>query len=312
PGAPRQARAHERAAGVRGRPGHRGGAAREAHGARARAGGPHLPERAAGRVGDEDGDPPGARAAVRAGGGDRRRLPGGERAVGGLPRGAARLHGEAQAGVEGSMTRAIGLRAALWIALGLLAVGCKRDEKEANPYIVAPPDVSAQIHALGEDTMTADDAAEQLEQMGPVVIPALAAALVREPKDVRQKAGEGLETVGTPAAVPPVLAAAEHDADDDVRSDALRALGTIGDPRGRPLVEAALGDPKLSIRGAGITSCANLCTSPQAIERLADIAVHDESPAAARAARATLATIRKKGPTEDQVVRSAIERRRPA
>jgi HEAT repeat protein len=210
------------------------------------------------------------------------------------------------------MTRAIGLRAALWIALGLLATGCKRAEKEANPYVVAPPDVSAQIHALGEDALTADDAAEQLEQMGPTVIPALAAALAREPKDVRQKAVEVLEQVGTPAAVPPLLAAAEHDADDEVRSDALRALGTIGDPRGLPLVEAALGDPKLLIRGAAITGCAGLCTSPQAIGRLAEIAIHDESPAAAQAARATLAAIRNKGPAEEHAVRAAIEARRPA
>jgi hypothetical protein len=60
------------------------------------------------------------------------------------------------------------------VAVGLLAIGCKREEKEANPYVVAPPDLSAQIHARGEDEITADDAAEQFEQMGPIVIPALA------------------------------------------------------------------------------------------------------------------------------------------
>jgi HEAT repeat protein len=201
--------------------------------------------------------------------------------------------------------------AAVCLAVALLAAGCKREDKEANPYVVAP-DVSAQIHALGEETLAADGAAEQLAQMGPAVIPALAAALTREPKDVRQKAVEVLEQIGTPAAVPPLLEAAEHDGDDEVRAEALRALGTIGDARGRPLVEAALGDPKLLIRGAGIAGCASLCTNPEAIERLADIAIHDESPAAAQAARATLGAIRKKGPAEEQAVRSAIERRRPA
>src|SRR5215813_12627184 len=194
----------------------------------------------------------------------------------------------------------------------MLAAGCKREEKEANPYVVAPPDLSAQIHALGEETLTADEAAEELERMGPAVIPALAAALTREPDDVREKAVEVLEQIGTPAAVPPLLAAAQHDTDDDVRAAALRALGSIGDPRGRPLVEAALGDPKLLIRGAGVAGCAGLCTNPEAIERLADIAVHDDSPALAQAARATLAALRGKGPAAEQAVRAATERRRPA
>lgn len=194
----------------------------------------------------------------------------------------------------------------------VLAAGCKREEKEANPYVVAAPDLSAQIHALGEDELTADNAVEQLAQLGPIVIPALAAALEREPNDVRLKAVEVLEHVGTAAAVPPLLAAAERDADDAVRADALRALGTIGDPRGRPLVEAALGDSKLVIRGAAIAGCAGLCTGPQTIDRLADIAIHDESPIAAQAARAALTALRTKGPTEEQAVRAAIERRRPA
>jgi HEAT repeat protein len=200
---------------------------------------------------------------------------------------------------------------AVCMAVGLLVTACKREEKERNPYVVAPPDVSAQIHALGEDAITADDAAQQLEQMGPIVVPALAAALAREPADVRQKAVEVLAQIGTAEAVPPLLAAAEHDADDGVRGDALRALGTIGDPRGRTVVEAALDDPNLVIRGAAIEGCAGLCTDPKAVDRLADIAVHDESPAAAQAARTSLTAIQRKGATEEQAVRAALERRRP-
>src|SRR5262245_52571297 len=201
--------------------------------------------------------------------------------------------------------------AAVLVAVGLLAIGCKREAKEANPYVVAAPDLSAQIHALGEDEITADDAAEQLEQMGPIVIPALAAALGREPTDVRDKVVEVLAQIGTPEAVPPLLGAAEHDADDGVRAGALRALGTIGDARGRAVVEAALDDQKLVVRGAAINGCAGLCTDPKAIERLADIAVHDESPAAAQAARASLAAIRSRGVNEEQAVRAAVGRRRP-
>jgi hypothetical protein len=61
--------------------------------------------------------------------------------------------------------------------------------------------VSAQIHALGEDEITAA-AAEQLERMGPIVVPALAAALAREPTDVRQKVVEVLAQIATPEVLP--------------------------------------------------------------------------------------------------------------
>src|SRR5215471_15919959 len=124
---------------------------------------------------------------------------------------------------------------------GLVVVACRHESErsgDAAPYVVRV-DVSDKIHDLGEETITADEAVEQLEQLGPAVIPALAAALTREPRDVRQRAVEVLAAIGTEAAVPPLLAAAA-DADEDVRADALRGLGAVGDPRGRATIEAAL------------------------------------------------------------------------
>ena len=207
------------------------------------------------------------------------------------------------------------MRPAAGLVLAALVVAsCGREPErraDASPYVVQI-DLAPQIRAFGEDTATADEAGEQLSLMGPQVIPALAAALEREPKDVRQKTVEVLSTIGTPEAVPPLLRVAEHDADEDVRADALRALGTIGDERGRPLLETALSDPRTTIRVGGIMGCATACTSPAAIERLADIAVHDENTAVALAARTTLTALRGTGATEDQAVRAAAEQRRPA
>jgi len=207
------------------------------------------------------------------------------------------------------------VKPAAGLLLAALAVaGCGRDSERASDggRYVAQVDVGAKIRALGEDTITADEAADQLEQMGPAVIPALATALTHEGKDVREKAIEVLSAIGTGEAVPPLLQAVQHDADDDVRADALRALGALGDEQGRAAVEGALNDPRLTIRVGGIMGCAGLCGNPDTIERLADIAVHDENSAAALAARATLATIRAKGPAEEQAVRVAVDRRRPA
>jgi HEAT repeat protein len=201
------------------------------------------------------------------------------------------------------------------LALAAVAVvSCGREPEraaDAKPYVVQV-DLAPQIKAFGEETVTADEAGAQLAAIGPAAIPALAAALGREPaKDVRQKAVEVLATIGTAEAVPPLLHAAEHDTDEDVRADALRALGAIGDQRGRPLIEAALADPRLTIRVGGIMGCAGVCTSPETIDRLADIAVRDENTAVAQAARTTLATIRTGGSTQENAVRSAVERRRP-
>lgn len=219
--------------------------------------------------------------------------------------------------MEGALTpapRAMSVgRSTPALLAALAAVACGHDAErstDAGPYVVRV-DVSGQIRALGEDTITADEAAENLEQLGPSVIPALSAALGREPKDVRQKVVEVLTAIASAESVPALLLAT-RDADEDVHADALRGLGAIGDERGRPAIEAALADQRLTVRVGGIMGCAGLCTDPESIERLADSAIHEKDPAVALAAQDTLARIRAKGPAEDQAVRSALDRRRPA
>lgn len=187
----------------------------------------------------------------------------------------------------------------------VLLAGCDRP---GDPYRVEV-DVGPQIRAFAEDTLTADEAGEQLVRMGPAVVPALAAALEREPVDVRLKAVEVLATIGSPDAVPALMRTAEHDDDDDVRGDALRALGAIGDARGRTIAEAALGDERLAVRAGGVMACATLCTSPEAVEHLADRAIHDPNVSVALAARASLRTIGERAGAA--ITRRAVDARRP-
>ncbi len=193
-----------------------------------------------------------------------------------------------------------------WPVLVLLLAGCDRP---GDPYRVQV-DVGPQIHAFAEDALTADEAAAQLVALGPAVVPALAAALEREPTDVRVKVVEVLATVGSPDAVPALARAAEHDGDDEVRGDALRALGTIGDARGRALVEAAIDDERLAVRAGGVVACATLCASPGAIDRLADRAIHDPNVSVALAARTSLRAIGERVGVAS--VRPAVDARRPA
>jgi HEAT repeat protein len=191
----------------------------------------------------------------------------------------------------------------------LVVAGCddRGTPPAADPYRVVV-DVGPLIRAFGEDTASADEAAEQIAALGVPAIPALAAALEREPRDVRLKAVEVLATIDAPEAVPPLLAAARDDADVDVRADSLRALGSIGDPRARGLLEERLADPDLTVRVGAVMGCAPLCTSEAAIGRLTGIALDPAQPAVALAAQATLGRLRAQGGE----VAAAVERARTA
>src|SRR5262249_24665140 len=132
----------------------------------------------------------GARPPGCAGGGDRGRLPRGQRAERGLPRRSARVRGETQAGVEGSVTRATGV---LLAALAIL--GCRREQEppHADPQpkaaASAPPatrDISPHLAALaGDDRIVADDAEQALVDLGPGVVPWLLAAFPNQPPAAR-------------------------------------------------------------------------------------------------------------------------------
>ncbi|MCW5893008.1 MAG: HEAT repeat domain-containing protein [bacterium] len=181
------------------------------------------------------------------------------------------------------------------LAAVVALAGCGGDASPPpDPYRVVI-DVGPQIRAFGEDTASADEAGDQLAQLGVPVIPALAAALGREPRDVRVKAVEVLAAIEAPESVPPLLAAARDDADPDVRADALRALGVLADPRARPLLEERLADPDPTVRVGAIMGCATLCTSEAAVARLTDVALDPTQPAVALAARTTLAQLRTQG-----------------
>ncbi len=196
---------------------------------------------------------------------------------------------------------------AIVAALLLLASACARDEPAADPYVVTV-DVGAHIRAFGEETITADEAGDHLVLLGPAVVPALAAALEREPKDVRTKAVEVLATIGSADAVPALVRAARHDDDVDVRGDALRALGTIGDPGGAAVVAEGLRDVRLAVRAGAVMGCAGLCTDPRAIDQLAEIAVRDPDVSVSLAARASLAALRARDAATDAAVRAAVDR----
>ncbi len=171
--------------------------------------------------------------------------------------------------------------------------------------------MSASIAALGEDEITGDEASEFLQQLGPAVVPAMAAALQRESDDVRTRVVAILAGLESPAAVPPLLQAAGHDANPDVRGDALRALGATGDPRALPFLEAALRDPTLAVRAGGVMGCATLCTTPATIDRLADIAISDDVVTVALAARSSLAVLAARDDATATTVHAAIAGRRP-
>lgn len=194
---------------------------------------------------------------------------------------------------------------ALIAGLLMLASACSHDERPTDPYVVAV-DVGPQIRAFGEETLTADEAVEHLALLGPAVIPALAAALEREPRDGRLKAVEVLATIGSPDGVPALVRAAQRDEDVEVRGDALRALGTIGDPGGVAVVEDALSDVRLAVRAGAVTACAGLCTRPATIARLATIAIRDPDVSVALAARGSLAGLRARDADTDAAVRAAI------
>jgi len=197
-----------------------------------------------------------------------------------------------------------------WVGLVLVLAACDHAATDAEPYRIVV-DGGAYVRAFGEDTFTADEAAETLVALGPAAVPALAEALVREPADVRAKAIEVLAAIGSADAVPALLAAARQDESPDVRGDALRALGTIGDARGTPVVEDALDDSQLAIRAGGVMACKSLCTGSKAIERLADIALGDPDVSVALAARTSLAALHARDAERAALVRAAVARGTP-
>lgn len=192
-----------------------------------------------------------------------------------------------------------------------MATTCGDRPAERDGAYVVEVDLSPLIAALGDDEGEADDAAERLAALGPAVVPALAAALEREPPRVRERVVGILADLPAEQTAPLVLRLAERDEDHEVRGAALRALGSLA-PRGAlETVLSAFGNPQPAIRAGAVQACGRLCTPPEAVERLADLAIRDADLSVALGARAALAALRDRGGETEAAVRAAVARRRP-
>ena len=198
------------------------------------------------------------------------------------------------------------MRSAL-VSLLLLSAACGL-RRPGDPYRVTV-DVGPWMHQLAtDDELDRVEARGRLEALGEAGLPALRAGLHREPPSARVGIGEALGRLGLAGCVP-ILIEAAHDPTPDVRRQAMLGLGHIGDLRGRPTVEAGLDDPSSPVRLTAALSCRapDLCTSPAALARLVDIAIHDDIPNSLWA-RAALVHIMMRGGEPAQAVQGNIER----
>ena len=175
------------------------------------------------------------------------------------------------------------LAAGLMVA-ALLASACSGPGGESDPYEITV-DAGPWIEALGSDDLFVSEPAEDaLFALGPASFPALAAAMQREPTQVRVGVVAVLGDLDLPEAVP-VLIDAARDPDAELRSEALAALARIGDTRAAETAEAALADPVARVRYAAIGACATLCSSREAFESIAGLALVTDPPAVSAHAR---------------------------
>jgi HEAT repeat protein len=211
------------------------------------------------------------------------------------------------------MIRGIGL-----LLLGLVVLGCRRQQEsppaaEARPKAAAASpqvstDITPHLAALaGNDQDLAGDAQEALVELGPGVVPALVAALPHQPTAARVRIVRALARIRSDAAVAAVTEVASKDGDLEVRAASLRALAPLGDARSRDVVVAALDDPLPAVRWAALAACATRCTTPEAFDKIAVLAVNDPDLTAGLMARATLADLRAGGHAEP--VRAAVARK---
>ena len=174
-----------------------------------------------------------------------------------------------------------------------------------SPYVIRL-DLRADIRNLGSDDLfVSEPAADHLTALGSIALPALAAALRREPPAIRAGVVGVLQQIEGEEAVALLVVAAE-DRDPAVRADALVALGLRKATAGRAVVERHLTDSDHQARRAAALACHALCTSPAALDQLAAIAVRDHE---ASAAQQSLHTIVASDPARAPAARAAIEAR---
>ena len=153
---------------------------------------------------------------------------------------------------------------------------------EGDPYRVCI-DVAPDIQMLtSDDLFDSGRASDRLVALGAPALPALDAALRREPAAVRVAIVGVLREMAI-AEVVPLLMRSAGDTDDGVRREAFLGLGALKAAAGAPLVEAALSDPSPPVRNAAIAACAELCQSPAALDTLVKVATDGGPPAAYQA-----------------------------
>src|SRR5262249_59969920 len=184
--------------------------------------------------------------------------------------------------------------------------------KAAAPVQPFTRDISPHLAALaGDDRIVAHDAEEALVDLGPGVVPALLAAFPTQPPATRVGIVRVLAELRTDEAVAALMQSAAQDTPVEVRAASLRALAKVGDARSRELVVAALDDPLPAVRWAALDACATVCTTPEAIEKVAVLAVSDPDPTAGIMARSALTQLRMRGHA-DPVTAAVAANVRPA
>ncbi len=92
---------------------------------------------------------------------------------------------------------------------------------------------------------------EDLANLGPEVIPTLAAALKDPSPKVRHFAAEALGEIGDPAATDALLDTLANNRSQDLREEVIDALGQIGDPRAAPALLGILSSEEdIALRGS--------------------------------------------------------------
>lgn len=174
-----------------------------------------------------------------------------------------------------------------------------------DPYRVCI-DVAPDIRQLASDDLfESGPASDRLVALGAPALPALDAALQREPAAVRIAVVGVLREMAI-AEVVPLLLRSAGDTDEGVRREAILGLATLGAAAGTPLVEAALSDPVPAVRRAALVACGALCQSPAAFAALVTAATDGGDMAAYQTATQV---IREGGEARAALVRRAIEAR---
>ncbi|MGH7787167.1 MAG: HEAT repeat domain-containing protein [Candidatus Binatia bacterium] len=176
---------------------------------------------------------------------------------------------------------------------------------EGGPYRVCI-DLASDIQLLASDDLfESGPASDRLVALGAPALPALDAALQREPPAVRIAVVGVLREMAS-ADVVPLLMRSAADTDDGVRREAILGLGTLEAAPGTPLVEAALSDPSPAVRRAALVACGALCQSPAALTALVTAATEGDDMAAFQTAARV---IREARGERAAVMRGTIEAR---